>query len=102
MPVELHEYDFTIQVYSEPETIEISSNCNTFMAINVAAVGGPLATVNGFPINPPLAAGTNGEAFIIGGNLGEIIKRKTIDLAFPAGFVGARVIVVQKFYVNLK
>jgi hypothetical protein len=102
MPVELIEYDFTIQPYTGPETIEIASNCNTFMAINVGAVGSPVATINGFPINPPLAAATNGEAFVIGGNVGEIIKRKTIDLAFPAGIAGVRVLIVQKFYVGLK
>jgi hypothetical protein len=102
MPVEILEYDFTIQPYIQETTVEISAFCNTLMAINVGAVGSPVATINGFPINAPLAAGTNGEAFVLGGNQGEIIKRKTIDLAFPAGIVGVRVLIVQKFYVNIK
>jgi len=92
-------FDFTIQPYSGPIEVEIHENCNAIMVVNIAAVGGPLATVNRFPINPPLAAGSNGESFIMGGNAGEIINRKSLDIGFPAGAVGASVIVVQKYYV---
>ncbi|MES3018581.1 MAG: hypothetical protein V4721_12410 [Bacteroidota bacterium] len=102
MPVDILEFDFTVQPYTQPATVEIAANCNVFMAINVGAVGSTAASVNGFPINAPLAVGTNGEAFIMGGNKGEIMKRKTIDLAFPLGIAGVRVLIVQKFYINLK
>jgi hypothetical protein len=96
----LLEWDFTVQPYTQPETIEISANCFAFMAVNVGAVGSPVATINGFPINAPLAANTNGEAFQLA-NIEGTVKRKTVDLAFPNGTANVRVIIIQAFYINV-
>lgn len=95
---ELLPFDWTVNVYTEPQEIEVEQNCNTLLAMNISGVGGPLATINKFPINAALVAGANGEAFVIGGGVGEIINRQMVDLAFPNGG-NCIVLVLQKFYI---
>lgn len=98
-PEDLVKFDWTVNVYTIAGTIEIEQYCNSILAVNIAAVGGPLATINKFPMNARLVAGANGESFAIGGNAGEVMTRQELDLAFPNGAAGGIVLVVQKFYI---
>jgi hypothetical protein len=90
------EYDFNVQFYTAPTEVEIGSDTNSLVVVNLGAT---IATVNNFPLNPTLVPGAAGESFVMGGNRLEVLKRKTLDIGFAAG-VG-RVGVIQKFYVNL-
>lgn len=91
-------FDFFIQPYTEPTLVELQDNVNSVMIVNMAPVGGALATINQYPLNATLVAGAAGEALIIGGNEGEVLNRKTLDLGFPNGTANARVLIVQKYY----
>ena len=92
-------FDFTVQFYREPTDVEVSKNCNAFFIVNLSPVGGSIVTVNNYPLNPALVAGAAGEVFVMGGNRGEIVGRKQINLGFSTG-VGL-VAVIQKFYTNI-
>lgn len=96
------EFDFSIQVYTVAKEIEISKDCNAVLVINNSGLGGAILAVNNFPINPALVAGANGEPFVIGGNRGEIISRKQINVSVIGGGANVLYHVVQKFYTNLK
>lgn len=92
-------FDWYVQFYSVPTQVEIVGNCNSIFVVNLSGVGGSIVTVNNYPLNPTLVPGANGENFMLGGNRGEIIKRKTLDLGFSTG-VGLAC-VIQKYYVNI-
>jgi hypothetical protein len=93
------EFDFTIQFYSVPTDVEISKNCNAFFVVNLSGVGGTIVTVNNYPLNPALVAGSAGEVFVMGGNRGETVARRQLNIGMATG-VGL-VAVIQKYYTNL-
>jgi hypothetical protein len=93
------EFDFSIQFYRQPTDVEIQKPCNAVVVVNLSAVGGSIATVNNFPLNPSLVAGAAGEVFVMGGNRGEVISRTQLNIGFSTG-VGL-VAVIQKFYTNI-
>jgi len=93
------EYDWTVNFYRQPTDVEITKNCNALFVVNLSAVGGSIVTVNNFPLNPALVAGSSGEVFVMGGNRGEILARKQLNVGFSTG-VGL-VAVIQKYYTNL-
>jgi hypothetical protein len=96
------EFDWSVQPYVEAREIEVSPNCNSIMVVNTSGVGGAILAVNNFPINPALVAGANGEPFVIGGNRGEVIQRKQINVTRIGGGAAIQYFVIQKFYTNLK
>lgn len=96
---DLVRYWFTRQSVSEGGDIAIPVYCNGFVATNMGAVGGAVAFVNGYRINPPLVAGANGESFSMGGNLGEVLNEQQLEITFGAG-VGL-VFITFRFYTNI-
>jgi hypothetical protein len=87
-------YDWFNQTYTEAKEVEITQLCNAVLVTNI---GTTLCTVNNYPINPPLVAGTNGESWGIGDATGGVIARRQLDIAFPNG--NGKVIVEQKYYI---
>lgn len=96
---DLAKYWFTRQVVTEGGDYRIPPNCNGFVAVNIAPVGGAIAYINGFPINAPLVANTNGESFSLGGNFGEIMAEKQLEIIFGPGI--SRVYITFKFYSEI-
>lgn len=90
---------FTRQIVVEGGDFAIPANCNAFLATNIAPVGGAIAYVNGYPINARLVAGANGESFGLGGNFGEVLAEKQLEIIFGAGV--ARVYLTMKFYSSI-
>lgn len=94
--IDLVPYWFTRLVVLEGGDFAIPENCNGFLATNIAPVGGAIAFINGYPINPPLIAGVNGESFGLGGNFGEVLAEKQLEITFGAGT--SKVYLTMKFY----
>ncbi len=92
-------YWFTRQIVTQGGDYPIPPNCNGFIATNIAPVGGATAAINGYPINPPIVAGANGESFALGGNLGEVMAEKQLEIIFGAGV--SRVYLTFKFYSSI-
>ncbi len=89
-------YNIAIHTVTENQQVTLSSLCNGWTAINISGLGGPVATVNGIPLNSPLAAGVNGESFSIGGNENECYQGR-IDVTFSAA--GGTLLLIEKFYL---
>ncbi len=89
-------YNIAVHTVTENGQVSLTPTCNGWTAINVSGLGGPVATVNGIPLNSPLAAGVNGESFSIGGNENECYQGR-IDVSFSAA--GGRVLIIEKFYL---
>lgn len=90
---------FTRQIVFLGGDFAIPPLCNGLLATNIGPVGGAVGFVNGYPINPPLVAGANGESFSIGGNFGEVLAEKQIEIIFGAGV--SRVYLTMKFYSEI-
>lgn len=89
-------YNIAVHVVNANGQVSLTPTCNGWTAINVSAVGGPLATVNGVPLNSTLVAGANGESFSIGGNENECYQGR-LDVSFSAA--GGVVLIIEKFYL---
>lgn len=92
-------YWFTRQVVLTGGDFAIPEYCNGFLVTNIAPVGGAIAYVNGFPINPRLIAGANGESFGLGGNFGEVLAEKQLEITFGPGVSMAYL--TMKFYSEI-
>lgn len=92
-------YWFTRQIVILGGDFAIPENCNGFLATNIAPVGGAVAFINGYPINPRLVAGANGESFGLGGNFGEVLAEKQLEIIFGAGV--SMVYLTMKFYSKI-
>lgn len=68
---------------------------NAILCVNIGTV---LAFINGFPINPPAAPGSNGESWGIGGGFAEIVSERNIEITFAAP-AGGRVFMQCKYFV---
>lgn len=88
-------FDISSKTVNGGSAVDIPDNCNAILVVNIGTV---LVTVNGFPLNPPLAPGANGESWTLGGNRGEIIQRKELDIQFAAA--GGLAFVQFKWYVK--
>jgi hypothetical protein len=86
------EFDFINTEVNRLQNFPLDSLCNAVMITNT---GTTLALVNNFPLHPGTPGTDNGEALIIGGNEGEILKTQ-IQIRFPNN-TGA-VMVTQKVY----
>lgn len=97
--IDLVPYWFTRQVVLLGGDFAIPDGCNGFWTTNIAPVGGAIAYVNGYPINPPLVVGANGESFGLGGNFGEVLAEKQLEIIFGPGV--SRVYLTMKFYSEI-
>lgn len=84
----------TRQVITDGGDVPIPANSNGYVAVNIGTV---TAFVNGFPINPPLVPGANGESIVVGGNFGEVLAEQNLEIIF-AGAAGAKVFLAFKVY----
>ncbi len=86
----------TRQVVDTGGDVPVPANSNGYVAVNI---GTTKAYVNGFPINPPLVPGTNGESISIGGNFGEILAEQNLEIIFD-GAAGNKVFLSFKKYTS--
>ena len=89
--------DFNGRVVNQPGLIQIPERTNGILVTNISPVGGPVITVNGYPLNPRPVAGANGESWSVGFHQFEIIQRDTLDIRFAAGGIA---FVQFKWYVG--
>lgn len=90
------EYDFVNTEVNDLTNFKIDPLCNSIMITNT---GTTICFVNEFPLHPGVPGTNNGEAFIMGGNEGEIY-RGILQIRF-VGNAGAAM-VTQKFYRRSK
>lgn len=90
-------YWFTRQTVTAAADVPIVSYCNGIVAVNIGTI---IAYINGFPINPPLVPGTNGESWVIGGNFLEVVGEEQLEITFGAGGV-PRVFLSMKYYTDI-
>jgi len=88
-------FDLSSKTYNGGAAVDIPENTNAILVVNIGTV---LITVNGFPLNPALAPGQNGESWTMGGNRGEVIQRKELDIVFAAA--GGLAFIQFKWYVK--
>ena len=88
-------FDISSKTVNSGSTINVPDNTNAILVVNI---GTGLLTVNGYPLNPSPAPGANGESWTLGGNKGEVIQRKELDINFVAA--GAIAFVQFKWYVK--
>ncbi len=94
----LRAFDWTRQVIAESGEIPVIKNCFSILVTNIGGVGASAAAVDGYPINPALVAGQNGESWSVGGPEGTVIGKTTLELNFTTG-VG-RLFVQQLYYIT--
>lgn len=94
----LRQWAWTRQVIQESGEIPIKRGCFAILVTNIDVVGGTPAFVEGYPINPPLVAGANGESWSVGGPEGTEIKKETLEILFTAAL--GRVFVQQVYYTD--
>lgn len=97
----LRPWSWTRQTVQAPGEIPIKKGCFSILVTNIDGVGGTVAFVDGYPINPALAAGANGESWNVGGPEGTCISKTTLEIRF-AGAGGGNVFVQQVFYTDLE
>lgn len=90
--------DWTRQVINSSGEIPIKKGAFAILAVNIGAVGASQALIDGFPINPTLVAGANGESWSVGGVEGTIITKESLEIIFVTG-VGS-VFLQQAYYVG--
>lgn len=95
----LRGWTWSRQVIETSSEIPIKRGCFSILVTNIDVVGGSICRVDGYPINPPLVAGANGESWSVGGPEGTEISKTTLELYFNAG--NGRVFVQQCFYTDL-
>lgn len=87
-------YNFDNKRYRQAIQVTLDPNCNSIMITNL---GTTVMTVNDFPLHPGVPGTRNGEAFLMGGNAGEVLKCR-VDIKF-AGNTGD-CMVTQKVYIT--
>jgi hypothetical protein len=98
MAINLKPFDWTRQVIDASGEIPIIKGCFSILVTNIGGVGASAASIDGFPINPALVAGQNGESWSVGGPENTVIGKTTLEILFAAG-VG-RVFVQQLYYIS--
>lgn len=91
---------WTRQALTESQEIPVQRGCFSVIVTNISTVGGAVVLVEGFPINSPLVAGSNGESWVIGCPEGAVIGKSTIEIIFTTAFAGNKVFVQQAYYTN--
>lgn len=89
-------YWMTRQIVSEGGDIPVPSGSNGYVAVNI---GTDVAFINGFPINPPLVPGANGESVSVGGNFGEVLGEDNLEITFASN-TGPKVFISFKRYTK--
>lgn len=97
---EKRKYDFFIRQYNTTGDIPIVENCNAVTFTNIGDNTAVIDGLNGMQIFPGTVGSILGDSRTIGGNEGEILGRKKVNLAFTTTTAGQLVEVVQKFYTE--
>lgn len=84
---------------TEAADFKLRPNCFAWMVINISPVGGPVVFVDGWPLNPPLAAGANGEFTGVSGPFGAVIPSNDAPLEIRFSGPGGRCFIRQLYYV---
>ena len=92
-------YWFTRMIVTEGGDYPVPTYCNGVVGTNITVVGGAVAFINGYPVNAPLVANTNGESFSLGGNFGEIMAEKQLEIIFGPGV--SRLYLTFKYYSQI-
>lgn len=92
---------WTRQGLESSQEIPVKPGTFSIIITNISPVGGPLVMVEGFPINPPLVAGANGESWVIGCPEGSVIGKSTVEIIFTTAAAG-KVFVQQSYYTNFE
>jgi hypothetical protein len=95
--IDLVPYFFTRAEYTVGGDVPVIKNCNGIVVVNIGTV---IAFVNGFPLNPRLVPGMNGESWTVGGNFGEIVGEENLEITFGGG-AGSKVFVSMKYYKKI-
>ncbi len=89
------EFNFVCNTYTRTQIVEIEKNCNS---ITVTNTGGCAVTVKGITLYPGTVGSILGDSFSVGGNLGEVLTDRRMEVAFAVGGVTPAVQIIQKFY----
>jgi len=96
MPNQTRHYDVFTQVYNISGNVEVVEQCNGIVVTNI---GADIVTVDGKILYPGTVGTSLGDSFTVGGNEGEIYRRKLIVVAFAAT-TGPAVEISQKYYTS--
>jgi len=91
----LKPFSWTRQAILVSGEIPIRKGTFGILVTNIGAVGASVAMIEGFPINPPLVVGSNGESWSVGGPPGTAIEKETLEIIFTTG---AGLVFVQMMY----
>jgi hypothetical protein len=93
---QLRYFDDNTQIITRSGQFEIQENCNAVMFTNI---GADTVLVNEKTLHPGTVGSILGDSFAIGGNEGEIYKRRTYVVRFSTT-VNPMLEVTQKCYVD--
>lgn len=95
----LRPYSWTRQTVIESGEIPIKQGTFGILVTNIGAVGASQIRVEGYPINAPLVAGSNGESWSVGGPEGTEINKQTLEILFTTG--AGQCFVQMMYYTDL-
>lgn len=91
-------YNIIPSIQTTSGVVEILPNCNGYIVTNT---GDSIVTLKGAITLYPGTPGTNlGDSISIGGNDGEIITERRLQISFTAGGTAPAVQIIQKIYTN--
>lgn len=93
--MKLIQFNWFVNITRQSEQVEVLEFCNSISFTNT---GDAIATVNGKLLYPGTIGTILGDSFTIGGNAGEILKERRINISFQAG-ANPAVEVIQKIYI---
>lgn len=91
-------FTWTRSRISIPDIYVIKRNTFAILVINIGAPGSAVAFVNGFPINPTLVVGANGESWSVGNACGAVIQDSDIEIIFSTA--NGLVFMQQVYYIH--
>lgn len=92
-------YNFFVQRYNAAQKINIVPNCNSITVTNVGDNIAIFDAPDSMILYPGTPGTSLGDSRTIGGNEGEVLDRKQINLGFTTVSAGQLVEVIQKYYV---
>lgn len=98
-PATLRPWTWTRQTVVEGVEIPLKRGCFAILVTNIGAVGGSVVLVEGYPLNPPLVAGANGESWSVGGPEGTEITKSTLEIRFSTN--AGLAFIQQAYYTDI-
>lgn len=98
-PEILRPWTWSRQVVNEGAEIPLKRGCFAVLVTNITGVGGSIVLVEGYPLNPPLVAGANGESWSVGGPEGTEISKSTLEIRFSTN--AGLAFVQQAYYTDI-